>query len=122
MPRLDGMGWLIDLLIAGMLLEAAALWAWRRRTGQGIALRSLLPTLLAGLGLVLALRAVLAGAGWAWVGAALLLAGLAHADDLRQRWLAPSPSQGEGWDGGQDARVVAVSTPTPTLPLAGGGS
>ena len=40
--------------------------------------------------------------------------------------VAPSPSEGEGWDGGVlvevRPQVFAASTPTPTLPLAGGGS
>jgi hypothetical protein len=40
--------------------------------------------------------------------------------------VAPSPCEGEGWDGGQSVKykpqVFEVLTPTPTLPLQGGGS
>jgi len=33
---------------------------------------------------------------------------------------APSPSQGEGWDGGKES--IEASTPTLTRPLPGGGN
>jgi len=45
-----------------------------------------LPTLLAGLGLLLAWRFAQGGAGWIWVALPLTAAGLAHGWDLWQRW------------------------------------
>lgn len=82
---LDGVGWL-DGVIALVLLEMAALLAWHQRTGRGLAPRALLPNLLAGLCLMLALRGALVGAHAAWLLAAMAAAGLAHVADLRQRW------------------------------------
>ncbi|GAC1340627.1 MAG: hypothetical protein NVSMB18_11060 [Acetobacteraceae bacterium] len=76
----------IDWILAGMVLEAAALALLYRRTGRGIEPISLLPTLLAGAMLLLAMRLALGGAWWGWV-SVCLLAGLAgHLGDLRQRW------------------------------------
>ncbi len=77
---------LIDVVIAFTALEMLGLWAWHRFTGRGLALRLWLPNLLAGLALMLALRALASDAGWHWVIAALLGSALAHALDLRQRW------------------------------------
>jgi hypothetical protein len=45
----------------------------------------------------------------------------AQGDELRVNESVPSPSQGEGQDGGSAAAHHDVSTPTPTLPLPGGG-
>jgi hypothetical protein len=58
-----------------------------RRSGRGLAPGDFLPTMLSGLCLMFALRAGLTGAGWGWVAAGLLLSGVAHAVDLRRRWL-----------------------------------
>jgi len=91
---------LVDLVIAVTLCEGVALCAWHLRTGRGPAPAVLIPNLLAGLFLVIALRAVLAAdppaaarglacAPW------LVAAGLAHAADLWRRWprrgAAPTP-------------------------------
>lgn len=70
---------LVDAVIALTLLEAALLFVWRR----GLA-RALLPTLLAGLCLMLAVRAAVQGGCTVCVLAALAAAGIAHAVDL---WL-----------------------------------
>ena len=75
----------VDAIIALTLLEAAALLALRPRW----ALRALLPTLVAGLCLMLALRAALAGAAWPWLALPLLVAGTAHGVDLALRWRQP---------------------------------
>ena len=44
---------------------------------------------------------------------------------FKQLWTAPSPLQGEGWDGGSALKISSLylerTTPTLTLPLAGGG-
>jgi hypothetical protein len=51
-----------------------------------------LPTLLAGLGLLLAWRVAQGGAAWIWVALPLSAAGLAHGWDLWRRW-TPHPSR-----------------------------
>jgi nitrite reductase (NADH) small subunit len=48
------------------------------------------------------------------------------ADELRTKARAPFPGKGEGWDGGElvatrHAAAHQQPTPTPALPLAGGG-
>ena len=86
---LHGMGValvLIDLAIAVTLAETVLLLVLHRRTGRGMPPRDLLPNLGAGLALMVALRVGLADAPWPWVAAALLMAGVAHAADLRRRW------------------------------------
>ena len=77
---------LIDVVIAFTLLEMLALALFHRATGRGLAPRDFLPSLAAGLALMFAVRAGITGAGWAWVAAGLLAAGLAHALDVRRRW------------------------------------
>jgi hypothetical protein len=77
---------LIDLAIAITLFELVAFALYHWRTGRGMAPRDFLPNLGAGLALMFALRAGLSAAGWGWVAAGLMLAGLAHAADVRRRW------------------------------------
>jgi hypothetical protein len=79
-------GGFIDLVIALTLAEAAALLAWRRATGRGVAAGDFFVNLLSGLCLMLALRAALAGAEPAWIAAWVALAGLLHGLDLWRRW------------------------------------
>ena len=48
------------------------------------------------------------------------------AEELRTKAMAPSPLTGEGWDGGETVALSSAvahqqPTPTPALPLAGGG-
>jgi hypothetical protein len=81
MTQLFGSGHAIDLVIAVLVLEALLLWVVMRR-GHLLPL----PTLLAGLGLLLAWRIAHSGAGWVWIALALSAAGLAHGWDLWQRW------------------------------------
>jgi hypothetical protein len=76
----------VELAIAFTLAEGAVLLGWHRLTGRGLAPRQLLPMLGAGLFLMLALRASVAGATLGPVAAALAAAGLAHALDLARRW------------------------------------
>jgi hypothetical protein len=71
---------LIDAILLLTLLEAAALVALHAMT-PGAAGRMLLP----GIGVMLALRAALAGAAWPWVPMALLAALVAHLFDLSGR-------------------------------------
>ncbi len=77
---------LIDFVIAMTVLEAAALAMYHHRTGKGLAPSDFVPTLAAGLALMLAVRAGVSGAGWTWVAAGLSAAGLAHLADVRRRW------------------------------------
>jgi hypothetical protein len=71
---------LVDLVLAVSLLELA--WLLLRRP---VAVVDLLPNLLAGLSLTLALRLGLGGAGLAWVAPCLMVAGAAHLLDLQAR-------------------------------------
>lgn len=80
MTELFGSGLAIDIAIALLVLEALALWVVMRRG------RRLLPTLLAGLGLLIAWRMAHSGAGWFWIALPLSAAGLAHGWDVWQRW------------------------------------
>lgn len=77
---------LIDLVILMTVLEGVALCAWHVHSGRGMAPRDFMPNLAAGLALMLAVRAGVASAGWGWMAAGLLIAGLLHAADLRRRW------------------------------------
>ena len=79
-------GQVADLLLALMALEAALLLVYRLLTGRGPPLAGLLANLGAGACLLLALRALLTGAGWQ--GAALWLMGALalHLADLVGRW------------------------------------
>ena len=79
-------GSLVDGVIAITVLEALAFLVYRALTGKGVAASQFLVNLLSGLGLMGALRLVLAGAWWGWVAACLLLAGGLHVADLWRRW------------------------------------
>jgi hypothetical protein len=83
---------LIDTVITVTVIEWAGLSWWHRRTGRGIPVSELQGTLMAGLCLMLALRASIASAPWYLVAVLLLAAGLVHAADLRRRWGARIPS------------------------------
>jgi hypothetical protein len=73
-------GRIVDIVLLVTLVEAVAL-LWLRR----IAAPAIAAMLAPGLCLMLALRAALTGAGWGWIAALLVLAGLTHLADLRQR-------------------------------------
>jgi hypothetical protein len=79
-------GHIIDLILLLTALEAFAVLAWHYKTGRGLAPAALLPNLLAGVFLMLALRAALVGAGWQWIALALTAAWVAHLLDLLRRW------------------------------------
>lgn len=87
---------LVDLVLAVNLIEM--LWlSLRRRTG----LAHLLPNLLAGLSLTLALRLSLVGADPAWIVVCLAAAGVSHLMDLLARrrhpaLFTPTPPIGQG--------------------------
>ncbi len=83
----------IDLILAGVVLEAVALLLYRRATGRGVAPASLIATLAAGGSVMIALRLSLAGgAAPTWIPACLAVALAAHLLDLAIRWEgAPRP-------------------------------
>lgn len=75
-----------ELILLVLLVEAAAITLHHRITGRGLALRDILPFLLAGAAFALSLRAALTGAGWHYVALPLLGALAAHGWDLVRRW------------------------------------
>ncbi len=82
-----------DAILALVVVEAAALILFHRRTGQGIKPAHLVANLAAGFFLVLAVRLAAAGparsaGGQAAIGAVLFAALLAHVLDLVARWRA----------------------------------
>lgn len=78
--------WWLDLALAALAAEALWLgWRGRRDAPASWAPRDWLWCLLAGLSLLLALRAALAGAALPLVGACLAAGGLCHLLDLRAR-------------------------------------
>ena len=79
---------LIDIVIAVTVIEWVLLSWWHRRTGRGIPMSELRATLLAGLYLMMALRASMVSAPWYVVALLLLAAGLSHVADLWRRWSA----------------------------------
>jgi hypothetical protein len=79
-------GHVVDLILLVVVLEALLIGGLWQRRGRGVAPSRLLPNLLAGVALLLALRAALTGAPWPWIAGALAAAGVAHLVDLAGRW------------------------------------
>lgn len=86
MAELFATGRVADLVLAALLAEVLVLWAVRRHTGRGIAIRDVLALALPGACLALALRGALTQAPWPWIALALTAAFLAHLADLFRRW------------------------------------
>lgn len=86
MDALFAGGRVIDLILALMAVEAIALAVLYYMTGRGIVPVHLLPNLLAGAFLMLALRASLTGAGATAIGSWLALGLVGHLADLAVRW------------------------------------
>jgi hypothetical protein len=76
----------VDLVLAVVAAEVVAIMLYWYATRRGIAPAQLLPNLLAGALLLLALRLALSDYSWPWYSACLALAGIANLADLRQRW------------------------------------
>jgi hypothetical protein len=85
-------GRIVDVALAVLVLEV--LWlSWRfRTTGRGLSPSLLFMNAGAGGSLMLALRAVLTGAAWPWIAAALLASLAFHVADLRHRWIHANPT------------------------------
>ncbi len=79
-------GRIADIVLVFMAVEALALVLYSLRTGRGPRPPDILPALLAGVCLVLALRAALVGAGWGWIAFSLTGELAAHAVDVVRRW------------------------------------
>jgi hypothetical protein len=86
MAELFASGRLVDLILLLVVLQTIALGLYWRWTRRGIAPADLVPNVIAGACLLLALRLTLSGAGWMACCASLAAAGLAHLVDLRRRW------------------------------------
>jgi hypothetical protein len=76
----------VDLVLAVVGLEVLGITLYWHVTRRGIAPARLLPNLLAGAALLLALRLALSNFAWPWYTACLAIAGIANVTDLRQRW------------------------------------
>lgn len=90
-------GWITDIILGLMALEAVALIALRRTLGRGPTTLEILVSLSAGLFLILALRVSLTDGPWQLIAAALAASLVAHLSDLRLRWsrsAAPSRENG----------------------------
>ncbi len=81
-------GRVLDVILLAMALEGAVLVALWQASRRGVRPGALLPNLLSGMCLLLAMRAGLGGAWWGWVALPLLAAGMLHVSDLRLRWSA----------------------------------
>lgn len=77
-------GRIFDVMLVVLAAEVAWL-AWRRRGVRGPVLAPLIANAGAGAALVLSFKAILAGAGWPWVAAALLASLVCHVADLAYR-------------------------------------
>lgn len=83
MAELFASGRAIDLILAGIALEALALYALGRAwDAGGLRLTDWLPSLASGALLMLALRFAIAGAPWPLLSLLLLSSGAMHAADL----------------------------------------
>ena len=79
-------GRVLDWILLAMLAEAASLWGAYRVFRRGVPPAACLPSIAAGMCLLLAMRLALAGAWWGFV-SATLFGGLAfHLVDLRRQW------------------------------------
>jgi len=86
MAELFASGRMFDLILAGMALEAIGLVGFHRLRSRGVPPARLLPNLLSGACLLLAMRVGVAGAWWGWVSLSLLGALAFHLADLRRAW------------------------------------
>ena len=78
-------GRVIDLVLILVALEVAALPWLLRRLNSSVQLSQLLPNIIAGIALMLALRLSLTDAAWIWISMAMLIALCAHVTDLTLR-------------------------------------
>jgi hypothetical protein len=79
-------GRIVDLILILVLIEIGFLAFWRRVTGRGFPLPDVIGNVIAGVFLLLSLRAALTDSPWAWVAAGLVAALIGHLYDLWRRW------------------------------------
>jgi len=90
MESLVATGGLLDPVLLLIGVEIVGLWLIRRRVKRLPSLTHLLPNILAGAALILALRLSLTGASWVWIPTLLTLSLIAHLSDL---WLRVQNTQ-----------------------------
>jgi hypothetical protein len=86
MRDLYASGRMLDVILALVLVEAAVLVAWMRRTKRGPGAVAMLLGLLPGVFLLAAVREALVRSRWEAVATLLTLALVAHCADLRRRF------------------------------------
>jgi hypothetical protein len=86
MSDLFASGRILDLILIFVVLEGVGLLLLHRVTGRGPAPGDIMPTLVSGLMLMLALRAAIADLRWEFIALPLGLALAAHLADLAIRW------------------------------------
>jgi hypothetical protein len=79
----------VDFAIVILIAEAMVLGVFRWRTGRGLPIFSVALINLSGLGLLIALKAAITQGGSLWIGAGLMVGGIAHAIDLLRRIRKP---------------------------------
>ena len=86
MAELFASGHLVDLILVLTVIEGGCLLLYWHSKQRGIAPFDLLPNLLAGAFLLLAMRLTMEGVSWQLPCASLAAAGLSHIADLARRW------------------------------------
>lgn len=86
MEALFQSGRVVDLILLLIVMELLALAAWRGSGRVAPALADVLPYLLSGAALLVALRVALTAGSWPLMALALLFAFAAHLYDLYRRW------------------------------------
>jgi hypothetical protein len=86
MQSLFASGRIVDVILAVVALESVVLVLLRTWFGSGPGLVQLIPNLLAGVCLMVALRLALVGEPWPEIATALGAALVAHLADLASRW------------------------------------
>jgi RsiW-degrading membrane proteinase PrsW (M82 family) len=79
-------GRVVDLVLAVMVVEALLLWFYHRSTGKGLTAVEIIITMLAGVFLLIAMRAALTGGDWTLIAMCLTASFAVHLTDLALRW------------------------------------
>lgn len=86
MQEIVSSGDIVYVMLAFVLIEIVALLAYWYKTGHGVSPEPLLLNIGAGGSLMLAVGATLKGFDWRVTATLLVLAGVFHILDVRQRW------------------------------------
>ncbi len=86
MSAMVASGRVLDFILAAMLAEAIGLTLFHLRTGRGVPPADLLPNLLSGMSVLLAMRLGLLGVWWPFISLSLLAALGCHLIDIRRKW------------------------------------